>query len=266
LDRLVKMNKYTKGQKQKNWQANFHHTRCMLNDRINCNDDLDALTEKGVYPYSFMDDITKFDLERLPDRKSLYNDLSKSDISKEEYLRAQDIWHRFDIKNMGEYHDMYLLTDVLLRADVNEKFRKMCLSFYELDTCHYFTLPHFAWDAMLKMTGVTLKLITDIDVFNMVEAGKRGGMCQVSERYAEANNKYMKEFDPEKPSSYIMYEYANNLYGLAMCKSLPTSGYQWCSMTQEQIMSWNEEDEHGYFVEASLPIPEGLHDKFNGYP
>ena len=63
-----------------------------------------------------------------------------------------------------------------------------------------------------------------------------------------------------------MYEDANNLYGLAMCKPLPTGGYQWCNMTQEQIMSWNEEDEHGYFVEANLRIPEHLHDKLNDYP
>jgi hypothetical protein len=119
---------------------------------------------------------------------------------------------------------------------------------------------------MLKKTGVTLKLITDIDMFNMVEAGKRGGMCQVSQRYAEANNKYMKEHDPNKPSSYIMYEDANNLYGLAMCKPLPTGGYEWCEMTKEKIMTWSEEDDVGYFVEVNLRIPEHLHDKFNDYP
>jgi hypothetical protein len=116
------------------------------------------------------------------------------------------------------------------------------------------------------MTGVTLKLLTDIDMFNMDEAGKKGGMCQVSKRYAEANNKYMKDYNPEQPSVYIMYEDANNLCALAMGKPLPTGGYEWSEMSREQIMNWTEDDELGYFVECNLRIPEELHDKFNDYP
>jgi hypothetical protein len=73
------MNKYTKGKKQDNWQANFHHTRCMLNERINCDEDFDALTEKGVYPYSYMSSFEKFEETQLPYIESFYNDLSEED-------------------------------------------------------------------------------------------------------------------------------------------------------------------------------------------
>ena len=129
--------------------------------------------------------------------------------------------------DMGMYHDIYLTTDVLLLADVFENFRKTSMINYGLDPAHYITLPNFAWVAMLKKTGVELDLITDVDMFNMVEKGKRGGMCQVSQRFAEANNPYMGEdYDKTAFKSYLMYLDANNLYGLAMSKEPANYGLQ----------------------------------------
>ena len=125
-----------------------------------------------------MDPHYKFTLQELPHQRDFYNDLSKSHITDEDYKRAQDVWSRFDFKTMGDYHDLYLLTDVLLLADVFENFRNMCLDYYQLDPCHYIILPHFAWDAMLKFTNVELDLITDMDMYNMVGLGRRGGVCQ----------------------------------------------------------------------------------------
>ena len=115
---------------------------------------------------------------------------------------------------MGNYHDLYLKSDVLLLADIFENFRKTCLQYYKLDTRHYFTSPGLSWDAMLKMINIKLELMTDIDLFQFIS--------YIAHRYGEGNNKYMKNYDSSKPSKYIIYLDANNLYGWAMSQSLPT--------------------------------------------
>ncbi len=119
--------------------------------------------------------------------------------------------------SMGDYHDVYLKTDVLLLADVFENFRETRLKSYELDPAHYFTAPGLSWDACLRKSGVTLELLTDIDMHLMIEKGIRGGISTITHRYSTANNKHMKkDYDPSKESSYIIYLDANNLYGWAM--------------------------------------------------
>ena len=102
---------------------------------------------------------------------------------------------------MGDYHDLYLKSDILLLADVFEEFRKTCLQYYKLDSCHYFTSPGLSWDAMFKMTGIKLELMTNIDMFQFIEKGTRGGISYIANRYVEAKNKYMKEYKKEKPST-----------------------------------------------------------------
>ena len=115
------------------------------------------------------------------------------------------------MKNMSDYHDHYLKKDVLLLADVFEKFIDTCLKFYGLDPCHYFSSPGLSWDAMLKMTGVKFKKISDIDKYLFIEKGLRGGISYIAKKIAKAN-KYMKNYDPKKLSKYISYLDRNNLY------------------------------------------------------
>ena len=112
----------------------------------------------------------------LPEKKHFYSRLSEEDISDADYERAKLIWTQFNIKNLGEHHDLYLETNVLLLADAYENFRKQCLTDYELDPAHYYTLPNFAWGAMFLKTGIELKLLHDEELYNMVEKGLRGGM------------------------------------------------------------------------------------------
>ena len=112
---------------------------------------------------------------------------------------------------MGDYQDHYLKKDVLLLADVFEKFIDTCMKFYGLDPCHYFSSPGLSWDAMLKMTGVKLEKISDIDKYLFIEKGLRGGISYIAKRYAEANNKYMKVYDSRKSSKFITYLDINNL-------------------------------------------------------
>ena len=179
------------------------------------------------------------------------------------------VWNTFSLKNMGEYHDLYLASDVLLLADVFENFRKTCLEYYKLDPCHYFTSPGLSWDAMLKRTDIKLELMVDIDMFQFIEKGLRGGISYIANRHSKANNKYMKEYDEKAPSKYIMYLDANILYGWAMSQYLPTGGFRW--MTEKQINKINlamykENSEKGFIAKVDLEYPEELHDLHNDYP
>ena len=174
------------------------------------------MRQKGVYPYDFMDSFEKFNKTELPTKEEFYSILNDEHITDEEYSRAQRVWEKFKLKNMREYHNLYLMSDIALLTEVFENFRKTCLQYYELDSCHYFTSPGLSWDAMLKMTNIELELITDIDMFQFVEKGLRGGISYIANRYGKANNKYMKNYNEKEPSKYIMYFDANNLYGYAM--------------------------------------------------
>ena len=170
---------------------------------------------------------------------------------------------------MGDYHDLYLKTDVLLLADVMENFRKLCEKHYELDPAHFYTVPGMAWDAMLKMTGIELELFEEgqIDMLLMVEKGIRGGISNAFKRYAKANNKFMQSFDPELKSSFIVYLDANNLYGWAMSKPLPVGEFEW--MSEEELGDWErfvEEEGVGCILEVDLEYPAELHDFHNDFP
>ena len=163
---------------------------------------------------------------------------------------------------MGEYHDLYLKTDILLLVDVFENFRKTCLTYYKLDPLHYLTSPGLAWDAMLKMTKINLELITDIDMQLFIEKGLRGGISYIAHRHAEANNKYMKNYDPSKVSCYIPYLDANNLYGWAMSQPLPYRNFRWV----EASGVIPKKKGIGHIYEVDLEYPEELHDLHNDYP
>ena len=163
---------------------------------------------------------------------------------------------------MGEYHDLYLKSGILLLSDVFDNFRKTCLSNYGLDPPHYVTSPGLAWKAMLKMTKISLELITDIDMLLFIEKGMRGGISYLAHRHAEANNKYMKNYDLDRESSYIMYLDANNLYGWAMSKPLPYGNFKWA----EPKFYPNSDPGIGHVYEVDLEYPEELHNLHNDYP
>ena len=166
-----------------------------------CNKDLDKfalLLRKGVYPYEYMDKWNIFNEESLPDKEYFYSELNKENITDEDYAHAQKVWNMLNIKNLGEYHDLYVQSDTALLADVFENFRDKCIEIYALDPANFLTAPGLAWQACLKKTEVELELLTDNDMLNLFEKGIRGGMCQASYRYVKANNKYMKNYDKNK--------------------------------------------------------------------
>ena len=232
-------------------------------------DKLELMAQKGVYPYDYMDSFNRFEETQSPNKEDFYSILNDENISDKDYEHAKRVWKALGCKTMGDYHDYYLASDVLLLSDVFENFRKACLEYYKLDPCHYFTSPGLSWDAMLKMTDIKLELMTDIDMFQFIEKGLRGGISYIANRYGKANNKYMKKYDEKAPSKYIMYLDANNLYGWAMSQYLPTGGFRW--MTQKQIdkinlATYKEDSEKGFIAEVDLEYPEKLHDLHNDYP
>ena len=223
------------------------------------------LKKKGIFPYEFMTDFNKLNVNKLPSKKDFYNKLNNSNISDEEYEHAQKVWEEFNCKTMRNYHDLYLKTDVLLLADVMENYRNVCIDNYRLDPLWYYTAPGLAWDAALKISKIELELLTDPDMYLMVENGIRGGISTIMKRYAKANNPYVNHFDPEKQNIYIQYLDANNLYGWAMSQPLPVDGFKW--MKESELPNWNRLcDGEGCILEVDLEYPEDLHDTHNEYP
>ena len=224
-------------------------------------DQLELVKRKGVYPYDYMNCIERLGETSLPPIECFYSKLYDADISKEDYAHAQLVWETFGMKTMKDYHDLYLMTDVLLLACVFEEFRNVCLKHYELDPAWYYTTPALAWDACLKESKVNLKLLHDQDMLLMVEKGIRGGVSMISTRYGKANNEYMQEYDPELPSKYIAYLDANNLYGWAMSKPLPTHGFKW--MCQSKLDNW---ERYSCILEVDLEYPRDLWELHSDYP
>ena len=233
------------------------------------NEQFNLMKQKGIYPYDHMDSFDKFNETKLPEQQHFYSILNNEHISDEQYKHAQNVWDTFNLKTMGDYHDLYLKSDILLLADVFENFRVTCMQHYKLDPCHYFTSPGLSWDAMLKMTDIKLKLIVDIDMFQFIEKGLRGGVSYIANRYGKANNKYMKEYDEKAPSKYIMYLDANNLYGWAMSQYLPTGGFKWLSQKQIDkinLGTYTDDSKKGLILEVDLEYPTELHNSHNDYP
>ncbi|XP_071138792.1 uncharacterized protein [Mytilus edulis] len=227
------------------------------------------LLRKNVYCYDYVTIHDKFQETSLPPKEAFYNRLKREDISEQDYRHALKVWDTFSMSNLGSYHDLYLLTDVVLLTDVFERFRNMTTDYYGLDASHFFTAPGLAWEAALKMTGVNLELLTSPDMYNFFELGCRGGISMISKQYARANNKYIDGYDDAKQNSYIMYYDANNLYGWAMSQPLPTGLMCW--LDEDETKSFNLQNispdaDKGYMLEVDLEYPHDLHDLHNSYP
>ncbi|XP_069364145.1 uncharacterized protein [Maniola hyperantus] len=228
------------------------------------NDDFSRLRRKGIYPYEYMTSYDCLKSSSLPSQSQFYSSLSNSDVSNDDYNHAKDVWNHFSCRNMLDYSNLYLQTDVLLLTDIYENFRDICIKTYGLDPAHYYTAPGLSWDAMLKYTQIELELLTDYDKIAFIKTGIRGGISQCSNRYAKANNQFMEDYDKEKPKSYLTYLDANNLYGWAMSQYLPTGGFEW--VNTETNFKVSDTSEIGYILEVDLEYPNELHDLHSDLP
>lgn len=224
---------------------------------------------KGVFPYSYVDSFAKLNQTSLPTMTDFYDKLKEEHISSEEYSRANKVWTTFNCKTLGEYSDIYLKTDVLLLTDVFESYRSVCLRHYKLDPAHYYTAPGFSWDAMLRYTSVKLELLTDINMLHFFRKGIRGGVSTCIKRKAEANNPFVDNYDITRPTSYIMYLDATNLYGCAMREYLPQKDFVWLTDQEIQnfdVMQVSDTSDVGFVLEVDLAYPDALHDDHNDLP
>ena len=132
---------------------------------------LKLVKQKGVYPCEYMISFTKFSKDKLPDKSKFFSSLKDSGVKEKEHKKAVNVWKVFKIKNLGEYHGLYLKTEVLLLVDMFEKFVEPCPNYCRSDPCHYFNSPGLIWDAMLKMTGIKLEFISDVHMHLFIEKG-----------------------------------------------------------------------------------------------
>ena len=175
-------------------------------------------------------------------------------VSEKEHRRAFKVWKVFKIKNLNEYYDLYLKTDVLLLCDIFEKFIKVSLSNYGLDPCHYISSPGLSWDAMLKFTGVKLVKISNIDVVLSLGKVIRGGVSYLSKRYSKSDE-----------NTEIIYLDANNLNGWAMIQDLPYRSIKFLSekeVNDFKLDSIPENSLIGYILDYPL-APEKIEISYN---
>lgn len=243
----------------------FKHTRLFFDQ-----EDLSLVCRKGVFPYNYVNSWKRLKVKKLPSKKHFFNHMTLSHITNEDYNHAKLVWDRFKCKDLAEYSDLYLRTDVLLLCDVFENFRNVCLDNYSLDPAHYLTIPSLSFDAMLKYTNVELELLHDYDMYLFIEKGIRGGITSCVKRYASANNQYIpSSHNPNLKNSFLAYVDSNNLYGFSMSKRMPLHSFRW--LTEKEILKLDflsvpDDSDIGYIVEADISYPTYLHDEHKEFP
>ena len=246
----------------KSGKHNFRHTTKYMGDS-------DIVFAKGVFPYSYMTCREKFLETKLPPIEAFYDKLRDEILDENDYARAREIWQSFKIQSLQQYHDHYLVSDVLLLADVFENFRNSVFNKHNLDCLHFVTLPSLAWVTALKYTGVKLDLITDPSAYLMIENSMRGGIATISQRHAVANNPCLEDYDANKPHNFITYLDANSLYATAQCEPLPLGDFRFLDNSEIEdfeLMAIQPESPTGYIIECDLVYPDKLHDKHSDYP
>lgn len=232
---------------------------------------VDLLKRKGVFPYSYLTHHSVLDETKLPSIDFFYNDLSQEVCTESDYAHAKEVYKVFQCKSIRDYVKIYLISDNLLLCCVFEEFRKMAFSYYGMEVTGFFTLPGFAFEAALKMTKQRLELLTDPQMYLMIEMGILGGISVSNYRFLKANNKDCSDYDPTKPTTFIQYLDINNLYGKIQSGVLPIDGFRWVSDEEKlsfDITAVTPDDKRGYILEVMLYIPKDpkLHEKLADFP
>ena len=182
----------------------------------------DVIQRKGVFPYSYFDSLSKLQESSLPARDAFRNDLTGEACSEEDYRFAQRAWQEFGCQCFGDYLSMYLKLDVLLLACVFEKFRQKTLEQDGLDPVHFVSLPGLSFLSAFKMTGETIDLLNDLEMYSFFERGIRGGMTFVNKHRMQHEKVIIDNTECMQHLSYID---ENNLYGNALRKPLLTLSF-----------------------------------------
>ena len=229
------------------------------------------LLRKGVYPYKYMESFERFFETSLPDKDAFYSNLNVESITDIDYRHAKNVFNKFNINDLNDYHDLYVQSDtLLLLGDVFTNFRKVCFDIYQLDQAHFLSAPRLPWQACSKKSNVELELISDVDMLLMIEKGIHGGIPQPVCCYFQSNDKYMdNKYDKTKKSTYLQYYDANSLYVWAMTQKLPVDCFEWekpSKVTSDFIKNYDEKASTGYVFDVDIDYPKNLHDLHSDLP
>jgi hypothetical protein len=221
------------------------------------------LRQKGIYPYKWVDSIQKFKCTELPGIDAFYNDLTQKPCSPEDYQHAQNVWKTLGCKTFEDYHDYYLMADVVLLAEAFEEYRIKGLSEWQLDPAQFVTAPSYTYKAFLKYIDYPIQVMWDLEMYHFFRDALRGGYCSVGE--VVFANVYNKE------NQCIVGFDMNSLYPTAMLHPMPISDFQWISGDEGQSVlldpSYNWlESETGYWLEVDIECPKDIHDRVAAYP
>lgn len=237
------------------------------------------LLQKGEFPYEYFNHPRVFKETSLPPIECFHSKLRDSNISHEDYLKAVNVWNVTECKTFQDYHNLYLVVDVLLLSDVFENFRTLCFKQDGLDPVNYVSLPGYCIDSAFLFCPhkweshdthfpfcVDLFDNTQADMYTFIEDSIRGGVSMTPGRYSKANHKYLSDFDPKLPSNYIFYLDANNLYGYAMNQYLPFGEYSWIVPEKVDLMHIEQNSPIGFIFEVDGYFPEDKHDYLTDLP
>ena len=172
------------------------------------------------------------------------------------------------MRTLADFHDNYLLVDVLLLADVFEHFRDSIIEYFHIDPCYYNTAPGLSWSAALRMTKCSLTLLSDPDMYLFFEQ-LRGGVSMISNKYAKPKNPFVSYYDRSLPHTLIQYLDCNSLYAYTMTMELPTGGFRWLTDKEIEsfdVMSLSPSGPKGYVLEVDLGYPCHFHDAHSELP
>ena len=226
----------------------------------------EIIKRKGVFPYSYFDSLSKLDETSLPSIDKFKNDLSKEECTLSDYEHAIKAWAKFNCQTFHDYMIAYLKLDVFLLADVFQEFRRVALEEDKLDPVHFISLPAMSFKSAFKMTGESIHLLQDPEMYNLFERGIRGGLTFV-------NKHRTKSEIVDNSQIHLKYYDQNNLYGSALSKPLPHSEFSWLNedeikyfSSSQNIMSISDEGDWGYYFEVDLIYPDSLKDETVDFP
>ena len=228
---------------------------------------------KGIFPYEWFDRIDKLYETTLPPKEAFYSKLKQSGITDKENKQAIDCWNNTGCETIKDYMMLYLKTDVLLSVDVFEKFRAMCLEYYEIDPCYTYSTPGLTWLCGLKYTYVRLKYYKEntVNIYDTIQHGIRGGLASV---LGDCHVKYKnKEIDPEYTGkeNYLKYLDFNSLYASAMVQALPTGEIKVCDTLDPETgladsVYTRSSSNTGYIYSIDIKYNDELKQKTKKYP
>lgn len=240
-------------------------------------DEWKLVTRKGVFPYAWFDNFSKFSTTELPPREAFHSDLTNEDVCEADYDYACKVWRVFQCQSFEDYHDLYLLVDICGLADVMRSYVSFAMKNFKLDPTCYASSPAFAQDAMLKITKAKLQLISDIDIYMAFERSVRGGVSAALLPYVEVDNKYLRQsrgddsMEERSTDKFLTVWDENNMYGGSMCENLPVGEFQWLSHAEVEHFDLQRDlvmgpCEQGQLLEVDLFFPPEVHDHLNSFP